>query len=41
MKSCCTCFVLKVSAGIAKIAALRAVEVGHKRMKWLQMFAMS
>jgi hypothetical protein len=33
--------VLKVSAGTAKIAALAAVEVGSKRMKWLQMFAMS
>ena len=41
MKSCCTCFVLKTSAGTAKIAVLRTVEVGHKRMKWLQMFAMS
>ena len=31
MKSCCTCIVLKLSAGIAKIAALTAVKVGSKR----------
>ena len=41
MKIRCTCFVLKVSAGTAKIAVGAAVEVGFKRLEWLQMFAMS
>jgi hypothetical protein len=31
MKSCCNCAVLKLSAGIAKIAVPTAVEIGSKR----------
>jgi hypothetical protein len=41
MKIRCTCFVLKVSAGTAKIAVGAKVEVGCKRLEWLRMFAMS
>lgn len=41
MKTRCTCIVLKTSERTAKIAFAAVMEVRSKRLKWLQMFAMS